>query len=89
VSALLERLERGAFLRREVSPSDRRGIRIFLEERGRAVVASLQAESRQYTAELMESMSDDDLDLFSDAVGRFVASGRARRARDLSAAQEG
>ena len=35
VSALLERLERGGFIRREVSPNDRRGIAIWLEQRGR------------------------------------------------------
>jgi DNA-binding MarR family transcriptional regulator len=33
VSALLERLERGGFIRREVSPNDRRGINIWLEAR--------------------------------------------------------
>ncbi|MEX0781480.1 MAG: MarR family transcriptional regulator [Dehalococcoidia bacterium] len=85
VSALLERLERGQFIRREVSPNDRRGIRIFLEERGRNVVASLRAEFRQYVADLMESMPDDDLDLFAQTVEKFLASGRARRARDLRA----
>ncbi|MGH2609918.1 MAG: MarR family transcriptional regulator [Tepidiformaceae bacterium] len=88
VSALLERLERGAFLRREVSPNDRRGIRIFLEERGRNVVASLRVEIREYTADLMDSMSDEDLDLFREAVTRLLASGRARRARDLRVAGE-
>jgi DNA-binding MarR family transcriptional regulator len=88
VSALLERLERGAFLRREVSPSDRRGIRIYLEPRGRDVVASLRTEVRQYTAELMESMSDADLDLFCEGVARLLESGRSRRARDLRAARE-
>ncbi len=88
VSALLERLERGAFLRREVSPSDRRGIRIYLEDRGRDVVASLRGEVRQYTAQLMESMTDEDLDLFCDGVARLLVSGRGRRARDLKAAQE-
>lgn len=88
VSALLERLERGAFIRREVSPNDRRGIQIFLEERGRNVVASLRVELRQYTAELMESMSDAELNMFREAVGRLVASGRARRARDLQVQPE-
>lgn len=85
VSALLERLERGQFIRREVAPNDRRGIRIFLEDRGRNVVASLRAELRGYVGELMESMSDEDLDQFIEAAGKFLTSGRARRARDLRA----
>jgi DNA-binding MarR family transcriptional regulator len=88
VSALLERLERGQFIRREVSPNDRRGIRIFLEERGRTVVASLRQDVREYAAGLMEDMSDAELDLLSTALQRLVESGRARRARDLRAQEE-
>ncbi len=85
VSALLERLERGDFIRREVSPNDRRGIRIFLQERGRQVVASLREELRQYVADLMESMTDEDLERFRESVNTFVESGRVRRAKDLRA----
>lgn len=85
VSALLERLERGGFIRREVSPSDRRGICIRLEPRGRAAVESLRQEVRDYTVGLMEGLSDSDLDAFAEIVGRFVAAGGLRRARDLAA----
>ncbi len=85
VSALLERLERGGFIRREVSQSDRRGICIRLEPRGRAAVESLRQEVREYTVGLMEGMSDSDLDAFTEVVGRFVEAGRTRRARDLAA----
>ncbi len=88
VSALLERLERGHFIRREVSTSDRRGIHIYLEERGRNVVASVRAELREYAAGLMEGMADGELDLLMQSLGRLVASGRARRARDLLAQEE-
>ncbi|MCC7089072.1 MAG: MarR family transcriptional regulator [Chloroflexi bacterium] len=84
VSALLERLERGGFIRREVSASDRRGINIWLEPRGRAAVESLRQELREYTTGLMDDMSDAEVDAFISVVGRFVASGSARRARDLA-----
>lgn len=84
VSALLERLERGGFIRREVSSSDRRGINIWLEPRGRAAVESLRQELREYTVGLMDDMSDGEVDAFIAAVDRFVAAGRARRARDLA-----
>ena len=83
VSALLERLERGNFIRREVSPTDRRGIRIFLEDRGRDVVASLRAELREYAAGLMERMDDEGLDAMIAGLQKFIASGRQRRNRDL------
>lgn len=85
VSALLERLERGGFIRREVSPNDRRGICIWLEPRGRQAVASLVNESRVYAASLMEEMSEEDLDKFIMVLTRFAESGRARRSRDLQA----
>lgn len=83
VSALLERLERGGFIRREVAPNDRRGICIWLEDRGRAAVSSLRAETREYSAGLMDSMTAEEIDRLAEALRSFVASGRARRARDL------
>lgn len=85
VSALLERLERGGFIRREVSPNDRRGINIWLEPRGREVSEGLREEIREYVASLFEGLSVGEIDAFSTAVERFVVSGRARRAKDLAA----
>ena len=74
VSALLERLERGGFIRREVSQNDRRGINIWLEPRGREVSESLREESREYVASLFESMNESEILQFRDSVERFVAS---------------
>ena len=85
VSALLERLERGGFIRREVSPNDRRGINIWLEPRGREVSENLREETREYLGSLFEGMSPADIAAFTTSVEKFVASGRARRARDLAA----
>ncbi len=83
VSALLERLERGGFIRREVSPNDRRGIQIWLEPKGIEVQENLREEIRDYVAGLFESLSESEIDEFSASVQKFVLSGRARRARDL------
>jgi len=83
VSALLDRLERGGFLRREVSPTDRRGIRIWLEPRGRDAVSHVRLEVREYSQGLMEELSDEELDVLQRGLARFVEAGRARRARDL------
>lgn len=87
VSALLERLERGGFIRREVSPSDRRGITIWLEERGRQAVSALRREVREYASGLMEELGDDDLREIAAAFQKLVSAGAARRARDLKAEQ--
>ncbi len=84
VSALLERLERNGFIRREVAPNDRRGICIWLEPRGREVVSSLREELRQYSARLMAELSASELVEFTAAVSRFAAAGGARRRQDLA-----
>ncbi len=85
VSALLERLQRSGFIRREVAPNDRRGICIWLEPRGRDVVSSLREELRQYTAHLMSELSPAELASFTAAVARLVDLGGARRREDLAA----
>lgn len=88
VSALLERLERGEFIRREVSPSDRRGICIWLEPRGRQAISSFRDEIRQYIAGLVTGLSDDEVEQFVRSVSRFVESGRQRRSEELKESGE-
>ena len=85
VSALLDRLERGGFIRREISPSDRRGICIWLEERGRNAVSAMRQEGHSYTARLLESLSDPELATLAEGLTRMVDAGRDRRMRDLQA----
>jgi len=85
VSALLERLERGGFIRREVSPNDRRGIQIWLEPRGADALNNLREETRDYAAGLFEGMSQSEVADFTRIMERFVLSGREKRARDLAA----
>ncbi len=88
VSALLERLERGGFIRREVSPDDRRGIRIWLEDRGREAFTNLRDEAILFARELMEDLPDEEVGEIADALNRLVAAGRARRQRILDAHHE-
>lgn len=85
VSALLERLERGGFIRREVAPNDRRGIRIWLEERGRKAVEHVEREPLDYIIGLMDSLTPDQVTAMANSLEAFIASGRARRERDLKA----
>jgi DNA-binding MarR family transcriptional regulator len=88
VSALLERLERGEFIRREISPDDRRGICIWLEPRGRQAVAQMTAELRTYAVSLMESLQDSEVEGLTLSLSRLVESGRTVRARELEAETE-
>lgn len=88
VSALLERLERGGFIRREVAPHDRRGIRIWLEERGRQAVETSLSEAAEFGRELLGGMSDDELEEVTAALTRFIEFGRGQRAAALRAESE-
>jgi DNA-binding MarR family transcriptional regulator len=88
ISALLERLERGEFIRREISPDDRRGICIWLEPRGRQAVAQMTAELRTYATSLLEMLSDAEVDDLTRSLSRLVESGRVVRARELEAETE-
>jgi DNA-binding MarR family transcriptional regulator len=88
VSALLERLERGGFIRREVAPEDRRGIRIWLEERGRQAVVNLRGELLEYGLGLVEAIPDDELHDITVALDRLVEAGRAKRREQLESARE-
>lgn len=85
VSALLERLERGGFISREVDPDDRRGIRIMLEPRGRAAVKTVGAEIREFGVKLIEAVPDEDLRQIIESLNKLVTAGRARRLHDLLA----
>jgi len=85
VSALLDRLERGGFLRREIALEDRRGIRIWLEPRGRDAVTHLRGEAREFASHLLEDLTDEERLQFAEAVERVVESARRLRARDLAA----
>jgi DNA-binding MarR family transcriptional regulator len=88
VSALLERLERGGFIRREVSPTDRRGIRIWLEDSGRAAVDSARGETNAFARGLMEDLSDEQVAEIVKALNSLVEAGRARREAELRSADD-
>ncbi|GAB4332977.1 MAG: hypothetical protein Kow0010_19100 [Dehalococcoidia bacterium] len=85
VSALLERLERGGFISREVDPDDRRGIRIRLEPRGREAVTTVASDIRAFGRRLIEDLSDQDLAEVAAALNKLIAAGRARRLHELLA----
>ena len=85
VSALLERLERGGFIRREVAPNDRRGICIWLEEPGRVAISSSRQEAHEYMAGLMESLSKDELEQLTTSLRDSSRPGGRARQRDLDA----
>ncbi len=87
VSALLDRLERGGFIRRETSPVDRRGIRIFLEERGRAAISYARNDSRTFARDLFQGLAPHEVEDIGRAFALLASHGRERRSAALAAHQ--
>jgi len=85
VSALLDRLERGGFIRRETSPVDRRGIRIFLEPKGREAVSYARADARAFARDLFEGLDEETIARIGSAFEILATHGRERRAAALAA----
>jgi DNA-binding MarR family transcriptional regulator len=85
VSALLDRLERGGFIRRETSPTDRRGIRIFLEPRGHEAVSYARQDARAYARDILSGLSPADVEEIAGALKKLANHGRERRAAALAA----
>ena len=67
VSALLERLERGGFIRREISLADRRGIHILLEPKGREAINSTGDDVRTAAAAILNGLSEDQTKQLTEA----------------------
>jgi DNA-binding MarR family transcriptional regulator len=83
VSALLDRLERGGFIRREIAPNDRRGIRIWLEDRGRQALNTARQENRAFVEHLFEALDDAELAEINRALRKLTETGRSTQSRDL------
>ena len=77
VSALLERLERGGFIRREISLADRRGIRIQLEPKGREAINSTGDDIRAAAAAVLSGLTDEQTKQLTES---FVALSEAASA---------
>lgn len=84
VSALLDRLERGGFIRRETSLRDRRGIHIFLEERGHRAVDYARQDSREFARTLFRGLDEATVASIGTAFETLARNGREQRALDLA-----
>ena len=61
ISALLERLERNGFIRREISLADRRGIKISLEPAGREAINGAKDDVRKQLSTALSSLDEDQM----------------------------
>jgi DNA-binding MarR family transcriptional regulator len=67
ISALLERLERNGFIRREISLADRRGIRILLEPAGREAINGAKDEVKKRIGVILGVLDEDQVKQVTDA----------------------
>jgi DNA-binding MarR family transcriptional regulator len=81
VTDLVDALEAAGLVARGPHPTDRRATLVSLTDQGQAAAARMQAESRQFAAELFRDLSPAELASFAKVVdhvlGRLRQSGRA------------
>ena len=85
VSALLDRLERGGYIRRETSLRDRRSIRIFLEDRGHRAVDYARQDAYEFARTLFRGLDERTVAEIARSLEALATNGREQRARDLAA----
>lgn len=71
-SALVQRLERAGFVRREPDPGDARAVRLALTDKGEAARAQAAQRARRFNAALARGLSPAELALVSAWLSRLV-----------------
>jgi len=69
MTALLDRMEEKGLLRRQVDAEDRRSVRIFLTEQGRACQPQVEAAAAQLDHLLDELVTPEQMDAFRYVLG--------------------
>ncbi|HET9948531.1 MAG TPA: MarR family transcriptional regulator [Longimicrobiales bacterium] len=75
-TGIVSRMEERGLVERARSDADRRVVTVSLAPGGRAALDELEGRGRRYFAELLERLSDDELEVVRDA---FAALQRAHR----------
>ena len=71
-TAMLDRLEKAAFIERKPNPNDRRGVLIEVSKESIKRVSSMFAAARQAQIDLMDSYSDEELEIVAGFMTRFA-----------------
>lgn len=77
-SRLCDRLQAAGFVEREVSPADRREIRLYLSGRGRAFLVDLRARREQALRAVLEQMPASDRTALLTGLEAFCAAAAAQ-----------
>jgi DNA-binding MarR family transcriptional regulator len=78
VTGLIDRLERGGYVVRRPSPSDRRVQYVELSEKGRQEFAAMAKAHEQWLAELFADFPEEDVAQLSELLGRAKSQLRTR-----------
>ena len=71
-TAMLDRLEKGKFIRRKPNPKDRRGVLIEINKKWAETAGPLVAGVQKAHKELIASYTDKDLETIADFLTRFT-----------------
>ena len=69
---MLDRLEKGKFIRRKPNPKDRRGVLIEINKRWAETAGPLVAGVQKAHKELIANYTDKDLETIADFLTRFT-----------------
>ena len=72
VVRLIDKLEDDGLVQRGFNPQDRRVRLISLTERGRERIAPFMCEARQFSRELLEELSPEELEAATSILGRLL-----------------
>jgi DNA-binding MarR family transcriptional regulator len=78
-TGIVDRMEERGLVARQRDSSDRRVVRVVITDGGRGVLAALDEDRRKMIGELLDELSDDDLEGFLRGV-RAMRRARERRA---------
>jgi DNA-binding MarR family transcriptional regulator len=81
ITAVLDRLERGHWVRREHDTADRRRVLVRVGQAQHAKMEPIFARLRKSTREILARYSDDQLDVIADFLRRTAANAAQHRQR--------
>ena len=69
---VIKRMESAGYLQRQADPADRRVSRIYLQERGRALIAEIESAFGKLDRAMFEGVPEAELVRFRDLLGRLT-----------------
>ena len=67
-------LEEAGLIRREVDPSDRRAVRLFLTDEGESIIPEIRRIEREWEVQVMMNLDPEEKTIFGSLIAKMAAS---------------